>query len=93
MYSDVGLQKIKELTKQSLKSKPFSSAIGKDWTLRPSKTDDFRRIYTKMSWKRKHRKASTVQQEDQGDITRILNEEQLGDAGPVRILVQGKNIK
>ena len=74
-----------------MKSKPFSLAISKDWTLKPSKTDDFRRIYTKLGWKHKHRKAYTVEQEDLEDITRILNEEQLGDGGPVRILVQGKS--
>ena len=74
-----------------MKNKPFSLAIGKDWTLKPSKTDDFRRIYTKLGWKRKHRKASMVEKEDLEDITRILNEEQFGDGGPVRILVQGKS--
>ena len=63
-------------------------AVGKDWTLRPSKTD-LRQIYTDLSWTRKHRKAYTVEQEDLKNITQILNEEQLGEDGPVRILVQG----
>ena len=80
---------MKKLTKESLKNKPFCLVLGKDWTLRPSKTD-LRQIYTDLSWTRKHRKAYTVEQEDLKNITQILSEEQLGEDGPVRILVQGK---
>ena len=85
---ETGIEKIQYWTKQSLRTKPFSLAVGKDWTLRPSKTD-LREIYTDLSWTRKHRKAYTVEQEDLKNITQILNEEQLGEDGPVRILVQG----
>ena len=83
-----GLENIQLLTKQSLRTKPFCLVIGKDWTLRPNKTD-LREIYTDLSWKRKHRKAYTVEQEDMKNITQILSEEQLGEDGHVRILVQG----
>ena len=82
------IEKIQYWTKQSLRTKPFSLAVGKDWTLRPSKTD-LREIYTDLSWTRKHRKAYTVEREDLKNITQILSEEQLGEDRPVRILVQG----
>ena len=85
----VGLTELKKLTKESLKNKPFSLAFGKEWTLRPSKVE-LREIFTDLSWTRKHRKSYTVEQEDLKNITQILSEEQLGEDGPVRILVQGK---
>ena len=83
-----GLKDIQLVTRQSLRTKPFCLALGKDWTLRPS-TLDIRKIYTNLSWTRKHRKAYTVEEEDMKNITQILSEEQLGENGPVRILVQG----
>ena len=64
-------------------------AFGKEWTLRPSKVD-LRQIFTDLNWIRKQRKAYTVEQEDLKNITQILSEEQLGEEGPVTILVQGK---
>ena len=76
------------MTKQSLRTKPFCLAVGKDWTLRPNQTD-LREIFTDLSWTRKHRKAHKVEQEDLKNMTQILSEEQLGENGPVRILVQG----
>ena len=76
------------VTKQSLGNKPFCMALGKEWTLSTS-TVDLREIFTDLSWIRKHRKAYTVEQEDLKNITQILSEEQLGEDGPVRILVQG----
>ena len=53
---------------------------------------NLRDIHTKLSWTRKHRKTSGFKQRDLEDITQILNEEQLGEDGPVRILVQGKTL-
>ena len=71
-----------------MKTKPFCLAVSKDWTLQPRKLD-LNEIYTKLVWKKKHRKAYTVEKEDLEDITKILSEEKLEDEGPVRILVQG----
>ena len=71
-----------------MKTKPFCLAVSKDWTLQPRKLD-LNAIYTKLVWKKKHRKAYTVEKEDLEDITKILSEEKLEDEGPVRILVQG----
>ena len=71
-----------------MKTKPFSLAVNKDWTLQPGKVD-LKEIYTKLVWKKKKRKACMVEQEDLEDITKILSEEKLQDEGPVRILVQG----
>ena len=53
---------------------------------------DLRDIHTKLSWTRKHRKASGFKQTELNDITQILSEQQLGEDGPVRILVQGKHL-
>ena len=92
LFFIAGLQNLQLLTKQSLRTKPFCLAIGKDWTLKPNKID-LREIFTDLSWTRKHRKAHTVEQEDLKNITQILSEEQLGKDGPVRILVQGDEIK
>ena len=84
----LGLKKIQELTKQSMKTKPFCLAVSKDWTI-PSGKIGLREIYTKLVWKKKNRKACMVEREFREDITKILSEERLEDEGPVRILVQG----
>ena len=86
-----GLNEIQELTKQSLRNKPFCLAVGKEWEEKQRKTD-LRDIHTKLSWNRKHRKARGFKQTELDDITQILNEEQLGEDGPVRILVQGTHL-
>ena len=83
-----GLNEIQELTKQSLRNKPFCLAVGKEWEEKQRKMN-LRDIHTKLSWNRKHRKARGFKQTELDDITQILNEEQLGEDGPVRILVQG----
>ena len=83
---------IQKWTKQSLRTKPFCLSLGKEWTPRPSNVY-LRQIFTDLSWTRRHRKAYTVEQEDLENITQILNEEQLGEGGPVRILVQGTSGK
>ena len=54
---------------------------------------DLRGIHTKLSWTRKHRKASGFKHAKLDDITQILSEQQLGEDGPVRILVEGKSSK
>ena len=87
-----GLNEIRELTKQSLRNKPFCLAVGKEWEEKQRKVD-LRDIHTKLSWTRKHRKASGFKQSELNDITHILSEEQLGEDGPVRILVQGRNLE
>ena len=85
-----GREQLRSLTKQSLKTKPFCLALDKDWTKTRSNVD-LREIFTDLSWTRKHRKTYTVEREDLKNITQILSEEQLGEDGPVRILVQGQN--
>ena len=86
------MNEIQELTKQSLRTKPFCLTIGKEWEEKQGKMD-LRRIHTKLSWTRKQRKASGFKQTKLNDITQILSEEQLGENRPVRILVQGKILK
>ena len=83
-----GIQNIQKWTKESMKTKPFSLVVGKEWTLRPSKTD-LREIHTDLSWTRKHRKAHKTETTRLENITHLLDEKQLGDHGPVRILVKG----
>ena len=87
-----GLNEIRELTKQSLRNKPFCLAVGKQWEEKQRKMD-LRGIHTKLSWTRKHRKACGLKQTKLDDITQILSKEQLGEDGPIRILVQGKSVK
>ena len=87
-----GLNEIQELTKQSLRNKPFCLAVGKEWEEKQRKMD-LRDIHTNLSWSRKHRKASGFKQTELNDITQILSEEQLGEDGPVRILVQGRHLE
>ena len=84
LYSHVGLNEIQKLTKQS----PFCLAVGKEWEEKQREMD-LRGIHTKLSWTRKHRKASGFEQIKLNDITQILSEEQLGEDGPVGILIQG----
>ena len=71
-----------------MKTKPFCWAVGKEWTLRPSNTD-LREIHTDLNWTRKHRKAHKTETTRLENITHLLDEKQLGDHGPVRILVEG----
>ena len=89
LHFHLGLNEIQELTNQSLRSKPFCLAVGKEWEQKQRKMD-LRDIHTKLSWTRKQRKASGFKETELDDITQILNPEQLGEDGPVRILVQGK---
>ena len=86
----VGLREIQKLTKDSLKTKPFSLAVGRDWTLQTDVTD-LRKIYSKLSWKKKNKSGYVVDREDLKDITHILNGREFDGEDPVRILVQGKN--
>ena len=46
-------------------------------------------IYTDLTWVRKHRKASKVIHKELRCIAELLSEKELGEAGPVRILVRG----
>ena len=86
----LGLDEIQEFTKQSLKTKPFLWAIGKEWEENPRKTD-LRKIHTDLSWSRKHRKAHGFVTENIHSITDVLSVDDLGQGGPVRILMQGKD--
>ena len=88
LHSHVGLNEIQELTKQSLRNKPFCLATGKEWEEK-QRMMDLRDIHTKLSWTRKQRKTSGFEQTELNDITQILSEEQLGEDGPVRILIEG----
>ena len=87
----VGRKDIQLWTKQSMRTKPFCLAVGKDWTLKPNKTD-LREVHTDLSWTHKHRKADGVKAKKLENITQLLDAEQLGEDGPVRILIQGKVI-
>ena len=89
-YSFLGLDEIQEFTKQSLKTKPFLWAIGKEWEEDPRKTD-LRKNHTELSWSRKHRKAHGFITENIHSITDVLSEDDLGEGCPVRILMQGKD--
>ena len=82
-----GLTEIQELTKQSLRNKPFCLAVGKEWEEKQRKMD-LRDIHTKLSWTRKQRKASGFKETKLNNFTQILSKEQLNDDGPVRILIE-----
>ena len=87
-----GFEDIKRWTKETFKRSPFCRSFGLDWeTTKPENLPpNLMDVHTNVRWTRKHRKAYTVEQEDLKNITQILSEEQLGEGGPVRILVQGK---
>ena len=88
LYS-LGLQEIQLLTKQSMRTKPFCLASGKQWTLSPTATD-LREIYTDLSWTRIRRQfLGGATQNRLKNITQILSDDRLGEDGPVRILVKG----
>ena len=87
-----GVEDIKRWTKESFTTPPFCRSFGLDWTLPPrNPAPHLEKVHTKVRWTRKHRKAYTVEQEDLENITKILNEQELGESGPVRILVQGRS--
>ena len=81
-----GVEDIKRWTKETFLTPPFCRSFGLDWTLPPR----LELVHTNVRWTCKHRKAHTVEQRDLENITKILNEEELGESGPVRILVQGR---
>ena len=69
-------------------TKPFCLAVGRDWTLTPSKTD-LREIHTELNLNRIHRGTHGITKNRLKNITAILSEKHLQDSGPVRILVEG----
>ena len=87
----LGLEEIQMLTKQSLREKPFSTAKGKIWTETPSSIP-LEDIYTKLRWVKKHRRTFGLVFEELTDVTKLLNEHQLGYCGPVRVLAVGKSL-
>ena len=84
-----GLAEIKESTKQSLREKPFSTAKGKIWTETPIDIP-LKAIFTKLCWVKNCRTTHGKECEELSGITELLNEQQLGQTGPVRIVVEGK---
>ena len=86
-----GLREIQKLTRDSLKTKPFSLAVGRDWTPQVDETD-LRKIYSKLSWKKKNKSGYVTNREDLKDITDILKGREFDEEDPIRILVQGKEI-
>ena len=72
-----------------MKTKPFCLATSKDWTLKRDHVP-LMEIYTDLTWVRKHRKASKVVHKELRCIAELLSEKELGEAGPVRILVRGQ---
>ena len=71
-------------------TKPFCLATAKDWTLNKDYCP-LMEIYIDLTWIRKHKKAMKVFHEELRCITQLLGEKELGDCGPVRILVRGRN--
>ena len=71
-----------------MRTKPFCLAVGKDWTSRPSKTD-LREIHTNLTWKQKFRKECQVDSKYLESLVDLLDDEELQQQGPVRILVLG----
>ena len=72
---NTGIEEIKLWTKESLKSKSFSTAKGKIWTERPSSIP-LKHIYTKLNWL-KRKEDQVVVKEELSDITELLGEQQL----------------
>ena len=89
LCSLIGLRQLKEWTKQSLREKPFSTAKGKIWTENPSSIP-LKEIFTKLTWVKTCRKTHGLEALPLCDITQLLNDEQLGVNGAVRILVVGE---
>ena len=72
-----------------MKTKPFCLATSKDWTLKRDHIP-LLEIFTDLTWVRKHRKATKVVHKELRCIAELLNEKELGETGPVRILVRGQ---
>ena len=84
-----GVRLIQEWTKGSMRQKPFCLVDNIDWILSTAPEPPLKKVFTKLKWTRKHRNAYTVEKEDLEDITQVINENELQETGPVRILVQG----
>ena len=48
--------------------------------------------YTKLEWVQRHSRPGMVVREQISDVTDLLSEDQLGQSGPVRVLVTGRHI-
>ena len=72
-----------------MKTKPFCLATSKDWSLKRDHIP-LMEIYTDLTWIRKHRKAAKVVHKELHCIAELLSEKELGEAGPVPILVRGQ---
>ncbi len=88
-----GLQDIQRWTRESLRSKPFSLVLGKQWTRRPGPGTDLRHVYTNLTilrrgeWPSREpdpRKSAGIRA-----TSEILDPLRLGVVGPARILVEG----
>ena len=79
----LGLNIIKELTKQSIHTKPFCLAVGKEWTLRQSefKLED---TYTELHFQMKYRKPTWTEKKPLEDIFTLFEDTTLK-----RLLIEG----
>ena len=79
----LGLNTIKELTKQSIHTKPFCLAVGKEWTLRQS-TFKLEDTYTELHFQMKYRKPTWTEKKPLENIFTLFEDTKLR-----RLLIEG----
>ncbi len=82
---------MQELTKQSLRERPFSTVMTRLWTDSPRK-EPMEGIYTRLSVVKKHREMCKTSTSGISDITQLLSEDHLSKDCPARILVKGNSV-
>ncbi len=78
-----GLKQIKAWTKESVQTKPFNLAIGKEWTTNPN-TFPLEETFTELHYMMKYRKPSSVEYKTLPNIFNLFNEESMK-----RMLIEG----
>ena len=79
------MKELQDLTKRSLRDKPFSNVLGKIWTETPSSTP-IKEIFTKLRvFKKNYNREIELD-----DITQLWDRERLGTAEPCMVTIQGK---
>ncbi len=83
-----GFAEIKKWTRESIRRKPFCLSTSKAWTAKPH-LFPLEETYTPLEWVQRHSRPGRVVREQISDVTDLMDEKQLGQSGPVRVLVTG----
>ena len=78
-----GLDHIKQLTRQSIQTNPFSLAVGKEWTRRKS-TFPLEDTYTEVHFQMKDRKSNEIEKKPLNSIFDVLRYDKMR-----RLLIEG----